>query len=175
MSTQAPTVHHIRRGTIRVGGFTTPDRTLADGSSSHVDREHPRDHDEVRLMVAGQRGVGFGLGAVDADLHRNLGPGLPTAAGPYVYAYGLPGVIDNHGGSAREIAEAKAAGLLLEVEVGDILEIDGNLWQIQFADQGRDRHNLTLTPVEPSPPCAVFTVAPKRVAPGNVFDPRFAR
>ncbi len=150
MSDQAPTVHRITRGSIPVNGFTTASRVLADGLlSSHVVRVKPSSR-EVRLMVAGQRGVGFGLGAIDADLHRNLGSGLPTAPGPHVYAFGLSAVIDNHGGSRREIDEARAAGRLIEAEVGDLLDVDGTLWCIGWADRGWDRHNLTLTIVGPA-------------------------
>lgn len=166
MNTQAPTVHHLRRETVHIGGFTTESGYLAASSvvglnnSSYVDRVKPDMHADVRLMVEGTKSVGFGLVATDADLHRNLGPGLPTAPGVYLGAYGLAACIDNHGGSGREIAEAKAAGLLVEAKLGDLLELDGNLWEIQLADNGRDRHNLTLRPVDPSPECAVFSVAP---------------
>ncbi len=158
------TVHHLRRDTVHISGFTTPDRKLADGSTSHVERSKPDMHADVRLMVEGTKSVGFGLVATDADLFRNLGPGLPTAPGPYLGAYGLSACIDNHGGSRREIEEAKAAGLLVEAKLGDLLELDGNLWEIQLADCGRDRHNLTLRQVDPSPPCSEFSVAPKLAA-----------
>jgi hypothetical protein len=145
-------IHRLHRGTYNVGGFTTPDRTLPDGSSSHVDRERPYGDDKtVRLMVVGQRGVGFGIGAVDEDLHRNLGPGLPTAPGPHVYAYGLCGVIDNRGGTRSEIDQARANGLLIQAEIGDMLEVDGTLWSIGWAGyRGEDRHNVTLTLVGPA-------------------------
>lgn len=154
-------VFHLTRGTYKVSGFTTPDRRPAPGTvtvsefdSSHVIRENPYGDDKtVRLMVVGQRGVGFGIGAVDEDLHRNLGPGLPTAPGPHVYAYGLSAVLDNHGGTRAEIAQARANGLLIQAEVGDMLEVDGNLWSIGWYMADRvtaDRHNVTLTLVGPA-------------------------
>lgn len=144
---QIVTVHHVERGTIKVSGFATADR------QGHAVREDPGFDRDVRLMVQGQAGVGFGLGAVDEDQWYNLGPGRGTAQGPRVYAYGHAGVIDNRGGSAREIQEARQAGLLLEASPGDLLEVDGRLWRIDWYRFGgiADRHNLQLELVEPCP------------------------
>lgn len=148
-ATVAPTVHRIPRGTYSVGGFEHPDR-----AGGYVQRVHPLDDGSyVRLMVEGHEGVGFGLTAVDEDLHYNLGPGLGTASGPYVGAYGLAGVIDNRGGTAREIDEARASGRLIEARVGDLLEVDGRLWRIDWYRRASwvDRHNVELHPA--GPPC----------------------
>lgn len=140
------TIHVLKRGTVKVAGFATADR------QGYEVRENPGFDHDVRLMVEGARGVGFGLTAVDPDQWYNLGPHLGTAQGPRVGAYGLPGVIDNHGGSKREIEQAKAEGLLVEAKVGDVLALEmgkdniTRYWQIDFYRRGSwvDHHNIEL-------------------------------
>ena len=143
------TMHTIRRETIHISGFTTANRKLEDGeTSSHVERSKPDYQSDVRLLVEGAKAIGFGLVATDDDLHYNQGPGLPTKAGAHMAAYGLAGVIDNHGGSARELAEADAKGLTIRAKIGDLLELDGRCYRIEWAGYGsyQDKHNLKLVP-----------------------------
>lgn len=138
------TIHTVKRGTYPVGGFTSPDR---DGG--HIERVRlPYEPDKAtRLQVAGTAGVGFGIGFVDADLWYNLGPGLPTAQGPHAYAYGHATCISADGrGTGWEIQQARDAGLLIEAEIGDYLEFDGQLYEIDYYRRGHvDRHNIVLT------------------------------
>lgn len=143
-TTTAWTIHHIDRNLIKVAGFTSRNR-----EGGQVVRSEPGHDRDIRLMVEGQAGVGFGLGAVDPDLWYNQGPGLPTLPGPAVYAYGLPGVIDNQGGSAREIRDAREAGRVVYAQVGDFLEVNGSLWRLDWNRFGRqaDHHNVKLHPV----------------------------
>lgn len=147
------TVHRVARGTYRVGGFTRAWDAYEGVRFGSVRREEPPMGHEIRLHVLGHQGVGFGLGAVDADLHYNLGPRQPTTPGPHVYAFGLAACIDNFGGTGREIQQARDAGLLIEARIGDCLEVDGRLWRIEWNRQGTwvDHHNITLHLVGDAP------------------------
>ena len=94
---------------------------------------------------------GFGLGYVGPDGECRREHGGPIVPGPYAYAYGLCGVIDNHGGTGAEIARERAAGQVLEVEPGDVLVLpDGTAWTVDFLRQGSwvDLHNIRLTQLE---------------------------
>ena len=60
--------------------------------------------------------------------------GGPMVPGPWAYAFGLATVIDNHGGTAREIGDAKAAGLYLEVHDGQAIRVAGHVYEVRFVD-----------------------------------------
>lgn len=147
-------IHSLNREAVSIGGFHCSDRV-----GGHVDRVKPRFGEGLRLMIAGSaNSAGFGLCGTDTDMFYNLGPGQPTAHGPYLGAYGLCSVIDNRGGTRREIDEAEAAGLVVRAEIGDLLEIDLgepelSLFRIDWSGYGVhvDRHNLRLTRVEVVP------------------------
>ncbi len=63
----------------------------------------------------------------------------PLVPGPWAYGFELCTVIDNHGGSARENAEAKAAGRYLDVADGDVISVAGHRYRVRFTSaSGRD-------------------------------------
>lgn len=142
------TTHIIERGLIKVSGFTTPERTLPGGASSHVDRVQIAYNQGIRVLVAGSRWyAGFGLGAIDPDLWYNLGAGLPTQQGPHLYAYGMAGVIDTRGGTGAEIEAEEASGRLLRAKVGDYFAVEGvGLFRLDWVRQGSyvDNYNITF-------------------------------
>lgn len=81
---------------------------------------------QVRLLVKGSRWTpGFQLGYCPPTATCRRTTGGPVLPGPYAYSYGVPAVIDNHGGTRAEIDQAKANGTLIEAEAGDYIEIQG--------------------------------------------------
>lgn len=104
---------------------------------------------KTRLMVNGQRGVGFGIGHVKPGESSRKFYGGPMVPGPWEFAYGLAAVIDNHGGTAREIEEAQAGGFLLVVSPGEEVSTeDGRRYRVEFANGGRDKHNVELVAID---------------------------
>lgn len=89
---------------------------------------------ELRLLVEGARWTpGFGLGYVDASGEARRTHGGPKLPGPYAYAFGIAGVIDNHGGTAAEIEKAEAEGLIVRCAVGDTLVMpDGERFLVEW-------------------------------------------
>ncbi len=67
--------------------------------------------------------------------------GGPLLKGVYATTYALGVVVDNHGGSARELQELKDAGKLFDVAIGDVIDIRGFLFVIESAPND----NITLT------------------------------
>ena len=90
-----------------------------------------KDTKGTRLMVEDISGVGFGLGQVAKSDSGRKEIGGAMIPGPWAYAFRHAGIIDNFGGSGREIDEAKKAGLLVTARVGDILVIDGVRYSIE--------------------------------------------
>lgn len=86
----------------------------------------------------------FGLGFVGADGECRRTTGGPMLAGPYAYAYGLATVIDNYGGSARELDEARTAGRVIDARIGDVLVFRGSRFLIERA--ANRNVELTLLP-----------------------------
>lgn len=99
-----------------------------------------------RLIVAGCRGYGFGLGHVAEGEAARQETGGEMVPGPWAYAYGLCGVIDNYGGTATEVERQRAAGQLIEAAIGDILTIYGRDYRIEAIRY--DNHNVNLVPVK---------------------------
>lgn len=102
----------------------------------------------ARVRFAGSRAVAHAIGGWDATGTGRRTFGADPVPGPHAYAFGLAAVIDNHGGSARESADASAAGLLFDVHPGDFLIIDGTRYTWTFAHGGRDLHNVNLIPID---------------------------
>lgn len=102
-----------------------------------------------RVLVSDTRGVGFGIGFIPAGHEARQVTGGPLVPGPWAYAYGLPAVIAQDGGTGTEIANERAAGLLIECAVGDLLNMQGHTFRITLAGtpQHPDRHNIKLTEV----------------------------
>lgn len=59
----------------------------------------------------------------------------PMVRGPVACAFGLAGVIDTRGGTAREHGDANAAGQLYRVESGDHLVLDGITYELSLGSQ----------------------------------------
>jgi hypothetical protein len=77
---------------------------------------------------------GFGIGVVGRGESGNKdGQKVP---GPWGYAFGLAGVIDQRGGTGRDHADARAEGRMIErLEDGDELVIDGDLYRVEVKFQ----------------------------------------
>ena len=89
--------------------------------SKTVLRMKTRHGGKVRLMIS--------YGPADGMCRREYqGPILP---GPYAATFPLGVMLDTAGTQAREMKANEEAGLEYEVEDGDILEMDGMLWQIR--------------------------------------------
>lgn len=73
----------------------------------------------------------FGLGFVGPDGSSRREYGGPILPGPYAYAYGLPVVIAANGrGTGSEMAAARAANLVVDANLGDVLTIRGHQFRI---------------------------------------------
>jgi len=143
-TTPAPTVHHVNRHAVPTGGFVD-----AEGGR-YVDRvgRGPR---KARLLVDGAHRAGFGLCYCDTDLWSNTGEFRPRRHGARLDAYGLGTVIDNHGGTAAEIARDRADGVVIEAVAGDLLVMPdpaapagATAWRIEAA--GYDGRDVRLVP-----------------------------
>ena len=55
--------------------------------------------------------------------------------GPWAYGFELCTVIDNHGGTGREMDDASKAGRVVEIDAGDFLEIAGNVYRVELDNQ----------------------------------------
>ena len=89
--------------------------------SKTVLRMKTRNGGNVRLMIS--------YCPADGMCRREYqGPILP---GPYAATFPLGVMIDSAGTQAREMRENEEAGLEYEVQEGDILEMDGMLWEIR--------------------------------------------
>jgi hypothetical protein len=91
----------------------------------------------TRLTIKGSyswSGIGY-IGKGDEGRQEQGGP---MVAGPWAYGFPLSHVLDNHGGTGAEQARLRADGLLLEVEGGELFEIDGTLYRCIVTKRGRD-------------------------------------
>lgn len=103
-----------------------------------------------RLIVEGMKGSGYCVGEIRKGETGRKEDGGPLVPGPWAFAFGLATVIDNHGGTQREIDEQRADGLLVEAQLGDVvITDDGNAYRIeQMSEFGRpSRHHIALVPV----------------------------
>lgn len=97
-----------------------------------------------RVLIRGLGGAGFTVDAVranDSARQKYQGPHVP---GPWAYAFARAGVIDNYGGTGASIKRDKAAGLLIEADIGDVLAIDGHEYTIA-PDHNRNIKLIAVT------------------------------
>jgi len=92
------------------------------------------------LRIAGSSRAGgpggWGIGGWNEDGEGRLVFEGPMVKGPVAYAFGLAGVIDNHGGTGAEHARAADNGLLFDVSEGDTLVIDGTEYTLTLNRRG---------------------------------------
>lgn len=103
-------------------------------------------------LRAGWRPHRFGLGFVDETGECRREYGKPMEPGPYAYAFGLSTCIssDPRMGTGAEMRAARAAGLVIDAELGDVLVFPGSLWRIDRAHND----NLKLVQVNLVPVAA---------------------
>lgn len=86
----------------------------------------------LKRSTRGDYHIRFGVVAtLEGGASRRVTEG-PLVPGPHAATFGLCSVIDNHGGTGRDIDEAKTAGLWVEVAEGDVLDIEGTLYRIRI-------------------------------------------
>lgn len=92
-----------------------------------------RDHwNATRLLVLDvAHAPGFHVGFIPSGSAAVQVDGGPLMPGPWCYAYGISGVIDNHGGTRGELKQAQAAGLVVEAVLGDVVEVCGYEYRIE--------------------------------------------
>lgn len=102
----------------------------------------------TRFTLKGSRswsGVGY-VAEGESGVQVHGGPMVP---GPWAYGFPLCHVLDNHGGTGAEQQRLREAGLLLELEGGELVEIDGTLYQAVIERRGRDAWlSFTAAPAE---------------------------
>jgi hypothetical protein len=109
--------------------------------------------DTLRVIGTGylpELGSRFGLGFVPEGKAARREQGGADVPGPWASAFGLAVCIDNFGGSGAEAASREAAGLEHTVSIGDVIEVEGVAFLVDFYRRGSyvDRHNVELRPVE---------------------------
>lgn len=116
------------------------------------DREYTVSYDvRIRNVEGVDRSYGpggFSIGITPEGREgRRVSNGDPVP-GPWGYLVGLAGVIDNHGGTRRELDEAKAEDRYIEsVAEGDEFLIDGQRYVL--IRRGWNKNDLQLDPVGP--------------------------
>jgi hypothetical protein len=94
---------------------------------------------DVTLFVEGYSWAGYSVGYIDAKEEGRCEHEGPLVPGPWCFAGGRCSVIDNHGGTNAEIERGAARGEPhLYARIGDVLDIDGNLFQIRPGGEARD-------------------------------------
>lgn len=90
-----------------------------------------------RVLVEGSNNAsGWGYGGWTAEGKGRAVDQGPLVQGPYAFAFGLCTVIDNHGGTAAEIEQAKAEGRLYHLKAGDNVEIAGTVYKVVLCKRG---------------------------------------
>lgn len=82
--------------------------------------------------------VGF-VGPLGSARQEQGGPLVP---GPWAYTFPLSTVIDNNGGSGAEARRNREAGIEWTAEIGDLFEIDGDVYRLT---DDRPHHYPALT------------------------------
>lgn len=91
----------------------------------------------TRLTIKGSSSwSGIGYVATGDSARKEMNG--PLVAGPWAYGYPLSHVLDNHGGTGAEQDALRAAGLLIEVNGGELFEIDGTRYEVVVVRRGRD-------------------------------------
>jgi hypothetical protein len=107
----------------------TPAAPLTATESRYQDADHWNVVQTARILDDRGRRVRIAIGYVGPEGTCRRTYQGPLLSGPYAYAYPLPTVIDNYGGSGREAAEREAAGLELTLDSGDTIEIRGQRFE----------------------------------------------
>jgi hypothetical protein len=109
----------------------------------HVNMNPPypgASYTDCTLLVEGYE-IRFGVGEVKpGETGRKVMNG-DLVPGPWAYVYGQATVIDNFGGTAREMEEKRERGCVVEARLGDVVEINGRKYRIV---KGADRHYVGL-------------------------------
>lgn len=123
-------------------GFETFD--ITDHLVASADPSEPDQWSSDVIIMIGNRGrsldwhmIGFcGPESVTRRVHQG-----PLLKGVYAYAFAKGVVIDNHGGSGRELAEARGAGKVVDASIGDVLVMRG----YPFVIESERNDNIKLT------------------------------
>jgi hypothetical protein len=102
--------------------------------------------DVIILKVKGLNFAGFTLGFVPAGYAGRQHQGGPLVPGPWAYAFANSAVISDCGGTRDELDRAAAEGRLYHAELGDRLDIDGAVFEIQSPRNSNG--NLSLVKVD---------------------------
>lgn len=109
--------------------MTTHTLTSRDDLTAYGRRRFPH-----RLLIAGSDDTaGWGVMQVAAGDEGRRQHGGPMIPGPWADVWGMPGVIDNHGGSAADMRREDASGLLIRCEPGDVLVLDGERYTVEVS------------------------------------------
>lgn len=79
------------------------------------------------------RGLPFrsGAGGWDENGEGRLVEHGPMVKGPELFGYGKCTVIDNYGGTGQERKDKLATGMEIDVEAGDLVEVEGvGTWKV---------------------------------------------
>lgn len=120
--------------------MTRHELTLPVKTSTRSVYEHGKyESDHIFLVAGASRSGGpggWGLCGWSEEGQGRLTHGGPMVAGPVASLFGLCGVIDTHGGTGREHAEAEAAGRLIRLQAGDVLVVNGTEYEVSVNPRG---------------------------------------
>lgn len=102
---------------------------------------------DAMVVVAGYHSR-FGIGGWDETAKGRIKDGGPMVQGPHLYCYGLASVIAANpmDGTYGDIQRAKAAGLWVELKVGDRVTVRGDVFEVQPHAWNRDYFKFVLVP-----------------------------
>lgn len=95
---------------------------------------------ETLFVMSGDIPQRFGLGGWTAAGEGRLITQGPMVKGPYLYAFGLCVVMDNHGGTGKEHDDGVKAGTEIEIVDGDIVVHEGVAYKARVEVRGYDRY-----------------------------------
>jgi hypothetical protein len=107
-------------------------------------REGPglRYWEQVCIIIPGRNYAGYSIGFVPPGYAARQVTQGPLVPGPWAFISANASVIDNFGGTKREIVQAAVEGRLVIAQLGDYLSIDGHTFRIQ--PYRYDRVNVEL-------------------------------
>jgi hypothetical protein len=95
-----------------------------------------------RLHVEGYS-ISFGVGEVEPGKSGRREMNGEIVNGPWAYVYGKASIIDNNGGTKREVEEQRNRECVVDAKLGDILEINGREYIIE---KSTDPYYVQLSP-----------------------------